>query len=368
MSLTIVADDLTGACDTGSLFAGDAPVPLAVWPAAPPEARVRVIDTESRTASSDDAVARVTAARALAPATRYFKKIDSTLRGHVGLETDALMRAAGLGTALVCPAFPAQGRVVVERTLLVDGTPVSETSIGRDPGFPAIGSSSVIDVLRVDVDRPLAWIPLDQVRAGVHSLAARIGRLAGTVIVADAETDADLDALAIGALACDTTPLLAGAAGLARAVAAQLGLLTEEIPLRPRGRWLVVAGSRHPATRAQVAAARAAGLRVVTAPEEPTPDPRAVARRLAAEARDLLARESFDGVAVTGGETAIALWKALGADGIELIGAPRPGIALGRLRIPRRPSLPLVTKAGGFGEPDLFVSLLVPDLARSRSA
>lgn len=368
MTLTIVADDLTGACDTGCLFAGDGPVALAVWPAAPPQARVRVIDTESRTASAAEAVARVGAVPRLAPASRWFKKIDSTLRGHVGLETDALMRATGLATALVCPAFPAQGRVVVERALLVDGTPVNETDIGRDPGFPGVGSSSVVDVLRVHVDRPLAWISLDQVRAGVHSLAARIGRLAGTVIVADAETDADLDALASGALACDSAPLLAGAAGLAHAVAARLGLSTEELAWRPDGRWLVVAGSRHPVTRAQVAAAQAAGLRVVTTSDEPAADPRAAARQLAAEARDLLARESFDGVAVTGGDTAIALWKALGADGIELIGAPRPGIALGRLHVPRRASLPLVTKAGGFGEPDLFVSLLMPEPARSRSA
>src|SRR5687767_2433999 len=113
MSLTIVADDLTGACDTGSLFAGDAPVPLAVWPAAPPPARVRVVDTESRALPAEEAVARVTRVPALAPATRYFKKIDSTLRGHVALEMDALMRAVGTESALVCPAFPAQGRVVI---------------------------------------------------------------------------------------------------------------------------------------------------------------------------------------------------------------------------------------------------------------
>jgi uncharacterized protein YgbK (DUF1537 family) len=368
MSLTIVADDLTGACDTGCLFAGDAPVSLAVWPAAPAEARVRVIDTESRAIGRDDAAVRVTRARALAPATRYFKKIDSTLRGHVGVEIDALMRASGVATALVCPAFPAQGRVVVERTLLVDGVPVSETVIGRDAGFPSIGSSSVVDVLRLDVDRPLAWIPLDQVRAGIHNLAARMTRLAGTVMVADAETDADLDILAAGALAGPPGVLLAGAAGLARALAARLALLGDEIALDPGGRWLVVAGSRHPATRAQIVAARAAGLRVVAAPDEPARDPRAVAGRLAAEARELLARESFDGVAVAGGETAIALWKALGAEGLDLLGAPRPGVALGRLRMPRPPALPLLTKAGGFGDPDLFVSLLVPHLTRSRSA
>ena len=117
MSLTVVADDLTGACDTGSLFAGNGPVPLAVWPLTTPDAPVRVIDTESRTASRDDAVARVRGAVATTPAARYFKKIDSTLRGHVGAEIDALMRAARLGTALVCPAFPARGRTVIERTL-----------------------------------------------------------------------------------------------------------------------------------------------------------------------------------------------------------------------------------------------------------
>ena len=75
MSLTIVADDLTGACDTGSLFAGHAPVALALWPATPPHAAVRVVDTESRAISAEEALARVTRVPALAPATRYFKKI-----------------------------------------------------------------------------------------------------------------------------------------------------------------------------------------------------------------------------------------------------------------------------------------------------
>jgi uncharacterized protein YgbK (DUF1537 family) len=364
MSLTIVADDLTGACDTGSLFAGDGPVPLAVWPAAPPPAPVRVVDTESRSLGVEEAVARVTSVPALAPAARYFKKIDSTLRGHVGPELDALMRTVGVGTALVCPAFPAQGRVVIERQLLIDGTPLTETPLARDPAFPASASSSVVDVLRARIDRPLAWIPLDQARAGAASLAARIGRLAGTVIVADAEHDADLDTLVDAALTSGVALVLVGAAGLGRALASRLSLLAENVALRPQGRWLLVAGSRHPSTRAQVEAARAAGLCVVAAPPQPIADRREVARRLAAEAQAWLARETFDGIAVTGGETAIALCETLGAEGIELIGPPRPGLALGRLRTADRPPLPLLTKAGGFGEPDLFVSMLVPVRAR----
>ena len=136
MSVTIIADDLTGACDTGSLFAGEGPVPLAIWPAAPARAAVCLVDTESRAAGEDDAAARVTRVPAMAPATRYFKKIDSTLRGHIGPEVDALMRAAGVTTALVCPAFPAQRRIVIERLLLVDGTLLAETPLGRSPEFP----------------------------------------------------------------------------------------------------------------------------------------------------------------------------------------------------------------------------------------
>ncbi len=47
MSLTIVADDLTGACDTGSLFTGDGPVPLAIWPSIPaPSIRPLLIGLE----------------------------------------------------------------------------------------------------------------------------------------------------------------------------------------------------------------------------------------------------------------------------------------------------------------------------------
>jgi D-threonate/D-erythronate kinase len=80
--------------------------------------------------------------------------------------------------------------------------------------------------------------------------------------------------------------------------------------------------------------------------------------RLAAQARDVLEREGFDLIAVTGGQTAVALYRALEAERIDLVGAPGPGLALGYLRAPKHPALPILTKAGGFGAPDLFVSLL----------
>src|SRR5262249_56918006 len=121
--------------------------------------------------------------------------------------------------------------------------------------------------------------------AGVDALSARLVRLRGTVSIADAETDADLTALVDAALAVEPSPLLVGSAGLARALAARLGLLIEHVALPRAGRWLIVAGSRHDATRRQGETARAAGPPVLAACERGEADRRAVAGRVGAGAQ-----------------------------------------------------------------------------------
>lgn len=351
-SLAILADDLTGACDTGSLFTGAGAVPVTVWPSVAPDGAARavhVVDTESRRLSPRDAGTRVTQAVRACPTPRYFKKLDSTLRGRIGAEVEALMAAAGITRALVCPAFPAQGRTVVRGELLIDGVPIGGTGIQA--------TSSVVQLLRPQLTRPIAWIPLPEVRAGRELLIERLMRLDGMVVVADAETDDDLDALVDAALALEAPPVLAGAAGLGRALAARLGVLRDHAALPRARRWLVVAGSLHPATRRQVHAARDAGLTVLASAAGESLDDGAAARDLADAARQRLRAEPFDVVFVTGGDTALALYEALGRGRLELVGPPAPGLALARLAVPERDGLWLVTKAGAFGDPDLIVSL-----------
>src|SRR5438309_41367 len=250
LPLTIVADDLTGACDTGALFAARGPVPVTVWPDPPLHAPVGVVDTESRALNPVDAARRVSGVARNLARTRFFKKIDSPLRGPIGAELDALLRATSSPGALVCPALPAEHRVVVERVLLVGAQPVAETPIAEDPTFPrAAGTSNVVDLLRPQLDRPFAWIPLGRVREGGSPLAARLVRLAGMVIVADAETDADLDVLIEAVLELDAPPLLVGSAGLALALARRRAS-------GPRGRPAPGAGARPPARTGPSAAGR----------------------------------------------------------------------------------------------------------------
>jgi uncharacterized protein YgbK (DUF1537 family) len=58
---------------------------------------------------------------------------------------------------------------------------------------------------------------------------------------------------------------------------------------------------------------------------------------------------------VTGGETAIAVLAALRARGLSLAGEVAPGVALGTIVGRPFDGLAVVTKAGGFGDPDTLV-------------
>jgi D-threonate/D-erythronate kinase len=391
--VTIIADDLTGACDTGCLFAGAGPVAVLAAPALTGAdssllTPVITLDTESRALPPREAAAAIHAAardlgRRLAES-RVFKKIDSTLRGAAGVELTALLEHGPPFTgALACPAFPAQRRVVRRGRLLVDSVPVHESPIARDPAFRA-ATSDVVALLAGGA--PVVPLGLDDVRAGAEKVAHLLERHRGALVAADAETDDDLATLAQAALAAPGT-LVAGSAGLGRALSRALGCEGPAVALPPGRARLVVVGSLHPASRAQIDALLAAGVPLVTADArghgDPAPavaalaagrgalvasaitpaDRGAVARHLAAAAARILERATPDLVAVTGGDTAYALLGALRPRRFDLAGAPADGLALGRLVLEKNGqdngrSLALLTKAGGFGAADLLATIL----------
>jgi uncharacterized protein YgbK (DUF1537 family) len=387
MRATLIADDLTGACDAAAPFAGRGRVAVFVNAASPgAEWNVIAVDTESRQHEPADAADAVRAAvTRLGPRVGglLFKKIDSTLRGAIGAELEAFLEATGRDAALLCPSFPAQGRTVEHGTLLVSGIPAHESPIARDPTYPG-PTSDVAEIVRLGARRPVSLLTLDRVRGDPEALARVLGAARDRVVVADAVTDSDLATLADATLR--SRLVMAGSAGLAHAVAQAGGQAGPPAPL-PRGHaWLIVAGSQHPSTRAQLERLEGAGI--VGARLDDTSDPdltplieeiksgrpvfiatsnagaagpvsgHAPSFRLAALAARMLAHSRPDLIAVTGGETALALFRALGAQRLELTGAPSSGLALGDAIIDSTSRVPLLTKAGGFGSPDLFLALL----------
>jgi uncharacterized protein YgbK (DUF1537 family) len=92
---------------------------------------------------------------------------------------------------------------------------------------------------------------------------------------------------------------------------------------------------------------------VVHSPEERVASSESVLESLAEVAELLSERRLFEGLILTGGATAVGVAQRLGASGIRLEGEVETGVPMGALIGPR--PYPVVTKAGGFGEPDTLV-------------
>ncbi len=388
--IAIVADDLTGACDTAACFgrAGLATL-VASSPHAlpPPECDVVGVSTESRELSAKEAEDRARlAAERLAGRSRkplVYKKMDSTLRGHFASELKAMMDVLGVTRALAAPAFPAQGRTTLAGRQLVDGLPVMADGL------------HLLEIFRRGMPgRAVRALGLETIREG-KGLDAALN--APGVVVADAQTDADLAALAQAALK-NGIELLCGSAGLARALAEILRVPgTDDEAVRRSGRpVLVVAGSRHPRTASQVEFAARKGISFIRADarclqgDEKAATVQAddiaarldsgrdvilttlgaqtlacggrrVADRLAGVARAALCGANRSGVntpsaamragglVLTGGAIAAAVCEALPVSLLRMRGEVEPGVPFAQAHDGPFRGLPLVTKAGGFG-------------------
>lgn len=410
--ILLIADDLTGANDSGVQLVRhgfSSAVFFAGQPAAD-SADVIVVDTDSRASTPREAYDRVrqTADRlaATGPALVY-KKIDSTLRGNLGAEIDAVLDAFQLALALIAPAFPRIGRTTQHGVQFLHGVPVHETEIGRDPKAP-VRTGVIADLLSQQSRRRVGRLTLDDLRSGAG--AQRIADLVGegvSLVVCDAILEEDLRQVAMTGRGLGQPVLWVGSAGLADVLPDALGLAPSGAPRSEddnavKGPILVAVGSVSSTTRgqlaqvlgrpdvtgvevdtlalvagdataeAEIARCVSAGLEALKAGRNlavyssvaadavartqaagqalgltPTACSERVAATLGSISGRLCGETSVGGLVLTGGDTAQAVCRAIGASGISLLREVEPGIPLGRLVAPR--PYGVVTKAGAFG-------------------
>lgn len=382
--LAIVADDLTGAADTSACFA-DAGwrtvIPFTTI--APGDVDVLALSTESRDLAEVEAAEAVYRAiltmAASAPPRWLYKKVDSALRGHPCEELLAAMNALGTRRALVAPALPAEGRTTRGGRQFINGLPLQASAFGGQSA-----PTSLLDIFANDRDLPVIHLPLGLVRQHPNAVCEWLRADEDGILVADAETDADLDVLAWAA-ANSGLQVLCGAAGFARRLALALPQgRRDHTPPSSTQPTLIVAGSKHAATVRQLQALTDEGVPVVQLPQDVIDDPdcalgetletvaaslasgrttavttaglnpsasaeRTVAARLAEVAAHPLIRQHVGGMVLTGGDVAAAVCDALHATGISLGGEIYAGQPWGRLIGGEMPDLPVATKAGSFG-------------------
>src|SRR5919202_6182911 len=139
MLIAVIADDLTGAADTGVQLVG-AGYRTAVFfrpSRVVDDLDAVAFDTDSRAMPAGFAAKRVLeAARVAREARVVYKKLDSTLRGNVAAELAAALGGARRERLVVAPAFPAAGRTTVGGIQRLRGVPVAETELANDPHTP----------------------------------------------------------------------------------------------------------------------------------------------------------------------------------------------------------------------------------------
>ncbi|MBE0584447.1 MAG: four-carbon acid sugar kinase family protein, partial [Desulfofustis sp.] len=170
LRIAVIADDLTGAADTGVQFCPTVgPVLLTTVDGTLPDDKSPLpaglaISTESRhldSRSAGLAVHRCTGRIAALAPDLIYKKIDSCLRGNLGAELDALLEASGAAASLVAPAYPTLGRTTVDDVHRLHGVPVADTEIGRDPLNP-VRESRLSKLLAGQSRLTIGRIGLDQ--------------------------------------------------------------------------------------------------------------------------------------------------------------------------------------------------------------
>jgi len=402
--ILIIADDLSGAADCGMACAGSGlhTVVMLGNSVNAVDADVLSVDADTRGLDPKRAVWETAMLMRRYMSSReqvVFKKLDSTLRGNVGPELAAVLttqRSATTGqghiVAVLAPAFPANGRTTRQGKQLLNGKPLEEMEIWQREGKEG---SSYIPAMLEQAGMRCAVLPLETIRSSNGDLHKEMTRLAGglDVLVCDAETDQDLQAIAKATVALGHGTVWAGSAGLAyhlpnAIVLSSTTSATSDQPLAA-GPTLFVVGSSAAVSREQVKALTSSpDVIAITVP----PGDLLAGMQQRREHEQRLA-EAFDtkrdivvilgtedklkidagrllssalaqmivphygkvgALVVTGGETARLVLQTWGVTGLRLVKELEPGLPFSITENWTR-RLPVITKAGDFGNRQTLV-------------
>lgn len=410
----IIADDLTGANDTGAILAHNG---FRVGTVLNPDCmddfdsyNVVCMSTDSRAMSRQDAYNRVLEAARHVPKLPdivYSKRIDSTLRGNVGSEIDAIHDWIGPDySAVVVASFPGSGRTCVGDVLLVHGEPLQTAEVSHDPINP-MTNSRVTDIVREQTKHEVGNIGLEHVVGGDLALMESVRSACQhyRIVVIDAQTNADIQAIAACCaasgehiVAIDPGPFTASLAdytfnrskyeteqsilcvvgSASELTRKQLAYLREkdnpfEVLLAverlfdeaERSREisrvvdeLVEALSTYQIVVVKTVDVSGDVIDLASVTSESGLDKRAGSRIITKSLAELARRvaehadNKLGAVYATGGDVAIAVVEALGATGLDVRSEVIPLAIYSRLIGGERPDMPIVTKGGLVGTND----------------
>ncbi|MGT2910102.1 four-carbon acid sugar kinase family protein [Streptococcus cameli] len=258
IKLVVLADDFTGALDTGvqfSKFGAKTHVTTNLNVNSSfldSDCDVLVIDTESRYLSFEDSHHLLFTLGQQVKELKIpylYKKVDSALRGNISSEIKAIQEVYQEEGLAIIPAFPAINRTVKNGVLYIEDKPVAESVFGQDPYEPVLESNLMIRLkneanLSVQLANPESLLE------------------AGQAYLFDASTDQELNLIGENLQHANLLSVTVGCAGFAKVLAKFLFGEQAESHLRLEHPLTVICGSVNPITQEQVAHAKEIGVAV----------------------------------------------------------------------------------------------------------
>lgn len=259
VKLVVIADDFTGALDTGIKFAkAGARSQVMLQSDFEPEeiceeSEVLIVDAETRHLNRDAAyriVYNLVRHCERCGVTYFYKKTDSALRGNVGSELSALSDATGCSVHFA-PALPCLNRIIRNGILYVDNVPVAQSLFGKDP-FEPVKKSLVEEVIREGTDMKVVSL------SGCKRVKHEEDR---SIYVYDAQNQSEMENIAKCLFEKAELKATAGCAGFADCLTRVIGFSKEgSSPIHRVKNLLVVCGSVNEITKKQVEYAEKRGF------------------------------------------------------------------------------------------------------------
>lgn len=269
-----VADDLTGGTTVGVLLAKAGARTVAFFNEDAAEVSESItnyqsviISSNSRALSKNQAYEKVSKATKILKnmgIKQFSKRIDTTLRGGIGVEIDAMMDQLDENTlAIVVPSMPQSNRILVGGFSIINNVSLIRTPVANDVRTP-VRENFIPKLLEQQTKREVGLITLDYVLRGQESIKneiMKLYKLGKRVIVVDAVSIDDVDNIAksvvdlgISFIAVDPGPLterLSYYNGYLNKHS-ELQIIEKSIISKDDKTVLVIAGSATPVTKMQM--------------------------------------------------------------------------------------------------------------------
>jgi uncharacterized protein YgbK (DUF1537 family) len=413
--ILVVADDFTGANDTGVQFSKRKLKSTVLLnkdniSKSLEDCDVLIVDTESRFDNKEKAYKKTYEIGKTVKAKKIkciYKKLDSTFRGNIGAEISGLMDSLEIQHAIVVPAFPSNHRITKNGMVYIKGLLLAESETSDDPRTP-VKESFIPKIISQQTDKSTGIINFADVKAGKQSLIQKIQQHMNNgiqMIIIDALDDGDLDLIASVTAPMKERILFVGSPGFAEYLPKYLDF--EKV----KKSNVIIAGSVSEVTRKQIdyaiersaitlidveieklltkgqrkeknrimdivreSSRKGEDIVIRSAPSKTLVSKsfeqgqkygltrsdvsEIIARFLGDIAREIIQEVKINGILLTGGDTAIKTAQALNISGTIIHDEIQPGIPYGYFIEEQYKNIIIVSKAGGFGSEDAIFQVL----------